>query len=168
MRTLRLTLVGTVTLALLGGLSSVVVAQDTTESASATYMSGTRTWLESTGNGSVHELEMSDPRASGTVTESGISWQEYGDTTPPTVAAVARLELVNEQGTWSGIWSGVYDPKMGWRLAGWLAGEGPYEGLTLYLHAMRTVYSTPGIETDGIIFEGPAPMMVEAVQVPTE
>jgi hypothetical protein len=49
-----------------------------------------------------------------------------------------------------------------------VAGEGPYEGLTLYLHAMRTVYATPEIETDGIIFEGPAPMMVEAVQVPTD
>jgi hypothetical protein len=111
--TLRMSLAGVAMLALLGGLGGAVVAQDEAESESATYISGLRTWLESTENGSVHELEMSDPRASGTVTESGISWQEYGDTTPPTVAAVARLELVNEQGTWSGIWSGVYDPKMG-------------------------------------------------------
>jgi hypothetical protein len=167
MRTLRLALTGTVVL-LVGGLSSVVVAQDTTESASATYMSGTRTWLEGTENASVFEVEMSDPRASGTATETVISWQEYGDTTPPTTTATLQLELVNEQGSWSGVGSGVYDPEMGWQLVGYQAGEGAYEGLTLYMHATRDIYSTPRMDFEGIIFEGPAPTMVEAVRVPSE
>jgi hypothetical protein len=165
---LRLALTGTVVLLLVGGLSSVVVAQDTTESASATYMSGTRTWLEGTENASVFEVEMSDPRASGTTTETLISWQEYGDTTPPITTATVLLELVNEQGSWSGVGSGVYDPEMGWQLIGYQAGEGAYEGLTLYMHATADIYSTPIMDFEGIIFEGPAPMMVEAVQVPTE
>jgi len=168
MRTLRLSMVGTVILALLGGLGGAVLAQDEDESESATYVSGLRTWIEYTDDGAIYEMEMSDPRASGTLTESYVSWQEYGDTTPATAAVVVRLEHVNEQGSWSGIGSGVYDPEMGWQLVGWSTGEGAYEGLTLYMHAVRDIYSTPEMLFEGIIFEGPAPMMVEAVEVPAQ
>jgi hypothetical protein len=39
----------------------------------------------------------------------------------------------------------------------------------LYLHAHRfPVYSTPEMEFDGVIFEGDAPVRLEAVSFPTE
>ena len=168
MRTLRLSLVGAVILALLGGLGGAVVAQGEAESPSATHISGSWTWLGVNLGQTVYEVEMSDPRASGTLTETGISWQEYGDTTPPTVASVIGIELVNDEGSWSGFGSGVYDPAMGWRLSGYQAGEGAYEGLTLYVHGTRDIYSTPVMPLEGVIFEGPAPTMLGAVKLPAE
>ena len=168
MRTLRLSVAGTVILALLGGLGSAALAQDDEETGSATYITGSWTWTHHTDDGAVYEVEMSDSRASGTLTESSISWQEYGDTTPPTVANVVGIELANEEGSWSGFGSGVYDPAMGWRLAGYQAGEGAYEGLTLYIHGTRDIYSTPVMPLEGVIFEGPVPTMLDAVEPSAE
>jgi len=174
MRTLRLSLTGTVILALLGGLGGTVMAQADEGQASATYVTGEDTWDESTAEGYLSKLEMSDPRASGTFTTTILASAEYQPgseppgTWPGSEAHRAWLAIVNDEGRWSGHGGAVYHPDMGWVVDGWLAGEGPYEGLTLYLHAVRDDYSTPWMDFEGVIFEGPAPPMLGAVEPPAQ
>jgi hypothetical protein len=169
MRTLRLPLAGTVMLALLGGLGGAVLAQSDEEESSgtATYIDGQRRWIPDPG----YELVMSDPRASGTYSELSrtVAGDAYdGDSARPSFVGLIEVTLVNAEGSWAGLQSALWDDEMGWRLTAWLAGEGAHEGLTLYLHAHRSAYSEQNMDFDGIIFEVEPPVMLEAVQIPTE
>jgi hypothetical protein len=141
-------------------------------SGTAVYTDGLRTWQYWEGDDTIYELEMSDPRANGTYTEWGatIVGNGYdGDSLRPSLVGLMEVTLANDEGTWTGVQSAVWDDDMGWRLTAWLAGEDAYEGLSLYLHAHRfPVYSTPGMEFDGIIFDGEPPVMLEAVSFPAE
>jgi hypothetical protein len=170
MRTLRPVLAGMVIGALLGGLGGAAVAQEDELSGTAVYIEGLRTWQDWEDEDTIYELEMSDPRANGTYTESGFVGDGYdSESENPSVVALGHVTLVNDEGSWSGHESAVWDDEMGWRLSAWLAGEGPYEGLTLYLHAHRfPVYSTPEMDFEGVLLEGTAPVMLEAVTVPAE
>ncbi len=115
---------------------------------------------------------MGDPRVNGTFTGFDFVGHESrwpgGLVTDPPSAALGRLRLANEEGSWLGNGSGVYAPGMGQVLNGWLAGEGPYEGQTLYLHAVQDIYSTPEMSFEGVVFEGHTPHMLEAFEVPAE
>jgi len=139
-------------------------------SGTAVYIDGLRTWQTWEGEDTIYALEMSDPRANGTYTETDFVGDGYdSDSERPSVAALGRVTLVNDEGSWSGHESAVWDDEMGWRLTAWLAGEDAYEGLSLYLHAHRfPVYSTPEMEFDGVIFEGEPPVMLGAVEIPAE
>jgi len=166
MRTLRLSLVGAVILVLLGGLGSAIVAQDeeTGElSGTAVYIDGLRMWQYRDDETTRYELEMSDPRADGTYTEIYPSGDRYdGESVRPTLVGLADVRLVNDEGRWWGLESGVWDDEMGWHITAWLAGEGAYEGLTLYLHADRSpVFSTPEMAFEGIIFDTTPPVMLD-------
>ena len=192
MRDLRLALVGTVTLALLCGLSGAGVAQDENESAAtATYFTGTQTWTDMVGEeptmeevrgvqrfeggGYTFEVEASDPRVSGVLTISDGLYDKYGSEVPAnnlegTTFADVRggysVTLANDEGGWSGITGhSVYAQGMGWRTSMWLKGEGAYQGLTLFVHSQRDLYSDPFTPLEGLIFEGLAPRLVEP---PTE
>ena len=118
MRSMRLSLAGAVILTLLGGMSGVAFAQDDDElSGSAVYIDGLRTWQDWEDEDTIYELEMSDPRANGTYTESGFVGDGYDSGSErPSIAAVGRVTLVNEEGSWSGHESAVWDDEMGWRL----------------------------------------------------
>ena len=146
------------------------VDEDADLSGTAVYIDGLRTWQYWEGDDTIYELEMSDPRANGTYTESDFVGDGYdSESAQPSIAALGHVTLVNDEGSWSGHESAVWDDEMGWRLTAWLDGEDAYEGLTLYLHAHRfPVYSTPEMEFDGVIFDGEPPVMLEAVSLPTE
>jgi hypothetical protein len=171
MRTLRLSLVGTVILALLGGLSGAVLSQDEL-SGTATYIDGQRTYVSGDGDEPHrYDLVMSDDRASGSYLEhyTGVGHLYDGDSTRPSIVALDPVTLTNDDGSWSGLQSAIWDDGMGWRLTAWLAGEDAYEGLSLYLHAHRFPwYSYPDMDFDGIILEGQPPVMLEAISLPAE
>ena len=115
MRRLRLTLAGTVTLALLGGLGGVVATQDeAAEPMAPAVVTGTifskshdadgtasaadgATLTE--GVASTHRWNASDPRLSGTSTYTG-NWLEYPAAGFQVEAATRVLE--NDDGRWVG------------------------------------------------------------------
>jgi len=169
MRTSRLALVGMLTLVLLG-LGGMVAAQNVSESetsGTAVYVDGVATYV--TGETiMVFEMSMSDPRASGEYTLFHPDGNEYdGQSRRPTEVGLGRVALVNDDGSWSGRQSGLWHDEIGWRITTWLAGEGPYEGLSLYPHGQRfPIYNMSTMDFDGIIFDGTAPAMVEAIQPP--
>jgi hypothetical protein len=166
MRTLRLSLAGTVIFTLLGGLGGVVVAQ--TDHGVATYVTGVERWMGNDGDDVTSMLEMSDSRASGTLTTTILTNQRYR-TQPETSSSadVVRggLRLVNDEGSWSGHAWAAYHPEMGWVFDGWLTGDEAYEGLSLFLHAVRDVYSTWKLSFEGVIFEGTPPVVPAAGEV---
>ena len=130
MRTLRLSLAGVVILALLGGLGGAVVAQDgeptfNPDMLATALVSGSET-CQFTEFGSMTEtdiwanvrrdykmecvVEMSDPRANGTYTESDFVGDGYdSESAQPSVAALGHVTLVNDEGSWSGHESAVWD-----------------------------------------------------------
>ena len=175
MRTLRLSLVGTVILALLGGLSGTVMAQMDADP-EAVYFTATG---EVTGgvdgmlsvgdlwswrDGAVTiEVEASDLRASGTFssvanadvdleTRQGIEW--------------GTLRVENAGGTWVGPYTAMwYSPPEGAFAAtsGMLAGDGDYAGYTmsLWFDGLR---GSPVGKFHGVIFKGQPP----AIEVITD
>jgi hypothetical protein len=180
MRVLRLSLVGTVMLVLLGGLGGTVVAQSgagsdltgtagSEPSGTAVYVDGVASYQSGEAI-MVIELSMSDPRASGTYTWFHPDGRLYdGQSRPPTEVGYGRVTLANDDGGWSGQQSTLWHDEIGWRVTAWLSGEGSYEGLSLYLHGQRfPVYNTPTMDFDGIIFNGTTPAILEAIQPPAE
>ena len=170
MRTLRLSLAGTVTLALLGGLSGAVVAQMDADGDAvyttfvtmepASFDSGSVNCGESRcslrDGVAVHTTEWSDPRVSGTwtiafnadqdpATGQGLQW------------GTARIE--NDGGTWEGPFTGMeYEPYV--MNAGWMTGDDDYAGYTFYwegdgeeLGDVRTWH--------GVIYAGDPPPRLE-------
>ena len=174
MRTLRLSLVGTVILALLGGLSGVVVAQSeepdpmapataTIEITSRQEVSPGTVRTDASGvvhiDGVHHEhvWESTDPRLSGTVTYRG-NWEAFPDV--PMQIESATYEVVNEGGRWFGPATALAGPSLGNTDTVLLPGEGAYEGLTAYV-LMDGSTDPPKIHA--AIFPGEMPPVPEPV-----
>ena len=103
-----------------------------------------------TGNTSVSEPEMDDPRVSGTylLVQNG---QNRGGAGP--MWGTMRVE--NEDGAWEGPVSGYWTDS-DTHFSGCLAGEASYEGLTYCLRTAADVYALK-VQVDGLIYEGSAP-----------
>jgi len=180
MRTLRMSLLGTVILALLAGSSGAVVAQDLTGPMAPAYFTFTlEPTAEPEGIGGdsdsfefevrgVEEVEIvaaSDPRASGVLTTFGnANALEVDDGGFMTAATSVRL--VNDGGAWSGtggaVQAFVEDRGFATVLAV-LTGEGDYEGLTL---VMTQYYDDDAQARQGVIVPSdkvpPFPDAIEA------
>ena len=147
-------------MALLGGLSGAVVAQDDEGSGTFTIESTEDLGefdFDASGNAIITmSKEASDPRMSGTWTEVWGCQQGSGIET-----CVASVLVENEGGTWLGRAngfgspSGVYDMTV-------FDGQGGYEGLT----ALRVVITTPtGEVEEGVILDFEMP---EQPELPAE
>ncbi len=166
MRTLRLSLVGTAILMLLGGLAGAAVAQEeepvdlmapaavTIETGNPRPVSGPSTEVDDAGVIHYRGVEFamdwvaSDPRLSGAVTYHG-AWDEFGGYSIET----NTYEVVNEGGRWFGPATAITVNDV-WVETIVLDGEGGYEGLTAYV--LGTLLPD---ETNAIIFPGePIPM----------
>ena len=169
MRTLRLSLVGAVVLALLGGLSAMVAArsEEASEAEQAVVVSGTLECLDEPTDGesidvNVHAWQASDPRLSGDVTYTG-SWRLYE---PPAeegdvagTAGEAIYEIVNDGGDWlceATRAPGPRSPTDTHTVV--FTGEGGYEGLTAYL---SIDWSQSPYTFSGLILPGEAPPYAE-------
>lgn len=144
MRTMRLSLAGTIILALLGG-ASIAVAQEVEDAEAVTtpvVVSGT---LECLGEASVqgvvvnlHQWEASDPRLDGEATYVG-RWLIYGepeeDRGESGAQDAALYAIVNDGGKWLCESSRLPDPMVPSEQHTLIfSGEGDYEGMTAYLH----------------------------------
>ena len=167
MRTLRLSLAGTVILVLAGGLSSAVLAQS--EDDGDAYVTGTQTYIEDVseatevlagdvtqirGGNATYAIEMDDPRVTGTMATLGMALDIHpGDR----FAFAGPARISNADGAWTGIESGAYDPTMGWQFVGWLDGMAAYEGYTFFVHGASPDQGDGVWELEGVIFESDAP-----------
>ena len=183
MRTLRLSLAGTVILALLGGLGGMALAQDEDP--------WFGDWLEPTEEGAFgaagHDLPrceldksereaeygptggkeirnllftcevvFSDPRLTGTQTTR---FTERGFTDGGYVNW-GTMDIVGADGTWSGWFQGIEDPTGQTDLHIVLTGSGAYEGLTNIRHASGGFWDA--LTQTGVIYNSdPPPTLVE-------
>jgi hypothetical protein len=165
MRTLRLSLVGTVILVLLGGAGSAVTAQD---ASGPVYATGTGQCIEPPGrtvqdDGAVElhvfrnecTLTSSDPRLSGTGVYDVQQFclkEEVGHVCMGWVTS----EVVGPDGTWVGTAGYVEDPSRA-ELPSWgvAEGTGAYEGWTYWYHIPDLL--APDSPDYGILYEGPPP-----------
>jgi len=188
MRTLRLALAGTVTLALLG-LGGATVAQDEEDApVTVTQVTGEafsdRTmnqgaWTDVDGGGQQrgavfeHDIEWSDPRLPSLMRlheNLNIHWVGDEDAA---WTLVGNVRLEGEEGAWTGAEYGLgEDSPTGATLQPrmmLLTGEGAYEGLSAVLqrqHEVITTASRPVFE--GYIFEGELPPMPEPLEPSAE
>ena len=142
MRTLRLSLTGTVILAVIGGLSGAVLAQDEpTDPMAPAAVTGTVGYGTDIATGSetfddgayvtdgmqgTLSWEASDPRLSGEVTFAGYL---VNYTTPSIYVGGGTRVLVNDDGRWVGTDTGLAAPGVDMEFIV-MQGEGAYEGLT--------------------------------------
>jgi hypothetical protein len=181
MRTLRLSLVGTVILALLGGLGGAVLAQmdvdpeavyftatgQMTDAADADGMLSTADGIWSWRDGAYAiEVEASDPRASGTLsffanadhdleTGHGIDW--------------GTLRVENAGGTWVGPYTGMGYASPEGRYSStsaMLLGDGDHAGYTMSLW-LDAFPGSPVGNVHGVIYKGQPPA-VEVITDPME
>ena len=180
MRTLRLSLVGTVILILLGGLSSGTGAQEAEETPErAVHATGTSSLGEFISPGTqtytpegVRQLRgleattldvSSDPRLSGTNT---INYNEdqYPDLMGP---KWATFSIENEGGAWGGWTVGIELPRADGPnfpvYIGMAEGEGGYEGMSTICYT--TYPEGPGWDgvSECIVFPGPLPEIAPPV-----
>ncbi len=157
MRTLRLSLIGTAILMLLGGLGSVAVGQD--ESAAPvglpTGSAAFEVQMERTDDGIL--FTASDPRFSGSLTFDEGTWLEV---LPGRSVMADRKRVENDAGAWEGPSSG-YIWEDGKNQQTWWVGEGAYEGLSAV-----TINSAEGLH--GLIFEADAPLWGYCEPLPAE
>ena len=179
MRTLRLSLAGTVILVLLGGLGSVVTAQDEPlDPMGASFWTATFTdveppavaftpgpgYDEAIGVASEGLLEASDPRISGRWRQV-MDMRRYESREPdgmPVTVWTATARLDNDDGAWVGTFTGFWDGDVGreWNV---LRGEGAYEGLTAVFRWLPEEY-----EQEGVIFPGDLPPLPDPIEPPAE
>ena len=177
MRTLRLSLIGTVTLTLLAGLGSVVLAQEEDNGGfTLKFVAGTDTWKdgtferaegfdEVTGRGETMDMEASDPRLSGTWTKV-VNCREGGP--PLFMVCVGSVRVENEGGTWLGTKqeSGATFGHPGPHWAHWtvLEGEGEYTGLTAIVDYDEERMGEGDINGVGVIFDFGMPPMPDPIE----
>jgi len=169
MRTLRLSLIGVFTLALLGGPSAMVVAQD--DSMAPAMVTGTATMTSHVSNGTfeyldngatlesgqhfIHEWEASDPRLSGTSTFIA-NWQRFARANVQVDQTVRVVE--NGDGRWVGtgtdLWAGDGNKNTETVI---LHGEDAYEGLTAYVIMSWEPPGAPQASFVAAIFPGEMP-----------
>ena len=171
-----MSLVGAVSLVLLGGLSGAVVAQNEDE--------GLNAWVTGVGQGMTgdpSEVEWSD-------TGSGMSGRglkvvetvEWSDQRLPSeLRSVGNLHAVEsgtafssselyEGGDWTGRFTGVCDLKDNcWGLSV-LTGHGAHAGLSAVIVTMAPEDPTSSAEYKGLIFEGEMPPMPDPLEPPAE
>ena len=189
MRTLRLSLAGTVILALLGGLSGAVVAQE--EEQTATHVTGKvisgewdfPTSSRSTVEGSiqhvlvmqaVRQFEWSDPRLPPMMTSrmaTDAHWYESDANPSAAVPWASTHRLDGPDGAWTATERGFMETD-GFEsfVLLVLTGEGAYEGLGAML--VEGVSEAPDGDDDtiweGYIFEGELPSMPDPIEPPAE
>ncbi len=182
MRTLRVSLIGTVILMLLGGLSGALLAQNE-EGPTVTPVTGTQTSLkvvglpESTEQDGIESLrglqyerviEWSDPRLPSLLLSNiNANWHAVGEDAVGEFAQTHRL--VGDDGDWVGTEYGFMDPGSSIGLHVY-TGEGAYEGLSAML-AGTVVVDADGNEAtvwNGYIFASELPPMPDPVEAPTE
>ena len=163
MRALRLSLAGAVVLALLGGTSGTVLAQEEAEGSGRVAMEIVD-WLgegtdETGAYWNAARVEASDSRLSGTGTEN---WNCQAGSGFEMCVGTWRIE--NEGGTWLGRIEGFNHPTGAhdWTV---LEGQGDYEGLT----AIRVISETPDSELmEMVIIDFEMPEQPEPKLPPTE
>ena len=184
MRTLRMSLVATVALALLGGLGGSAMAQD--DPMAPAMVTGTETCvggevettpmdgytlLHASGPFEGHcTFTASDPRVSGTATLDDF-WDAcylMGPDDPPFYPSGCiywgTQRIDGPDGSWEGTWSGVDDEDLG--LASLLLlmeGTDAYEGWSFVAHVLESGTGEP-VTFSGLIYEGPLPPW----ELPTE
>jgi hypothetical protein len=174
MRTLRLSLVGTVTLALLGGLSGAVIAQSGEASELVTHVTGvvTNSWNDSTeeewwldpetvgharGFKQHQNVDWSDPRLPRRK-DTRLNFDMYHEGEFREVPVRGTHLLTGPYGYWTGTGSGFCDTDGECVAIDMLTGHEAYEGLNAALFA-QTDGATGVTVWDGYIFEGePLPM----------
>ena len=154
MRTLRLCLVGTVTLALLGGLGGLALAQD---DASEPMTPAFFTMVEETED--PWTIVTTDPRFSGTWVANEPDWYFLGANDWDHVSS-GFVHLENDEGAWKGWTSGFsWMGEVPFHEQMWLVGEGAYEGLSAVAVSGCERLPCEGEDSSfkGIIFEGEVP-----------
>jgi hypothetical protein len=186
MRTLRLSLVGTVILALLGGLGGAVTAQDP-EAATWTHVSGSTVEGEDewTSDGTPERwedsvlfvptvsqtftVEWSDPRLPETMHLTREPVMHNGDMTSYDdfmFLFADSLRLEDTVGAWTGSGRGLIGSDGTFTLYE-LTGEGGYEGLSALLE-LHDDGESPIWGFDGFIFESELPSVPALEDTPVE
>ena len=184
MRILRVTLAGTVVLALLGGLGSVALAQEDAETAKVTPFTGTRLdavwdttdaeWWEEDGIGhsrgmrGTETIEWSDPRLPSEM-HVGMNFDEYGPGEFQATAVSGTTLLEGPDGYWSGEFT-VYCDDRGCHGMNTITGHEAYEGLLAVFRAYDDIEGPEEGEWvyEGLIFEGEMPPRPEPVEPSAE
>ena len=184
MRSLRLSLAGTVILALLVGLGGTVLAQDeeaildpygpsfftmaagdSFHESEWVYTPGPDGSAEFLGIEAAFAVESSDPRISGTWTEAYDfrGWEAPDDSGLPFSPSVnsGAVRIDNEGGAWVGTWDAIGSASSGYAWTR-LQGEGAYEGLTAVIHSTQDfatgVVTYEGVIVPGVLLEYPEPI----------
>ncbi len=178
MRTLRLALVGTVTVLLLAGIGGVAPAQEDIDTAKVTHFTGTRVsategtideWWEADGIGhgrgirGSETIEWSDPRL-----PSELQMVQNVDAPGQEVVVAGATLLEGLEGYWTGEFTAYCDPGSDCHGMNTITGHGAYQGLTAVL---RGYYADgPGSDWvfDGVIYEGETLPMPEALEPTAE
>jgi len=176
MRTLRMALTGTLTLALLGGLGGLAMAQDDPMAPAmvtgsehcvggdleTTPMDG-YTLMHVSGPEVGCTVTASDPRVSGFATV-GDFWDAcylMGPDDPPFYPSGCiywgRYRINGPEGSWEGTWSGVDDENLGQAsMLLLLEGTDAYDGWSFVAHLLDPFTGEPPTFS-GLIYEGPLP-----------
>lgn len=179
MRTLRLSLVGTVTLVLLAGLGAVGLAQDTspvavtgTVATQAVDESEEEWWAEpmtvghARGFKVIETWEWSDPRLpADKVVVMNFDMYDMGSFRELPFTQTSLLQ--GPEGYWTGTSSGYFDAQGIHHGVEILTGHGAYEGLFATLHIVGDPV-TDTSRAEGLIFEGEMPPMPDAVEPSAE
>lgn len=174
MSTLRLSMAGSVILALLGGMAAVALAQAESaaeESAESVPLSFTMPYANPTDSGPVELLdgrirysdnayripfETDDPRLGGELW-SVHSWDTYRDSQGSVI--VGRAGIDHQTGGWQGTFRGYATPpneRLYYQLD--LTGKGDYEGLSAMLFIIDNGTS---FDVEGMVFAGGLPPLPE-------
>jgi hypothetical protein len=184
MRTLRLTLAGTVMLVLLGGLGSVAAATSDADAPGITWFTGTITdeqwysdgaeeWTEDDvayARGVVSEwtVEWTDPRLPSTMWQQ-LNYEEHLPSTPTSAISYAvSVLLPGEEGSWRGTGRGIgYDEGF---VQVVLEGDGAFEGHYIILDRKDATLADGSAQRtfDGFIVEGELTPMPDPVEPPAE
>ena len=108
--------------------------------------------LEVRGASATYDLQMSDPRISGTLTTLDYALDGYSG---HRLAVGGGVELVTPDGTWTGNATGVFEPTMGWQNLYRLDGQGELEGQTFFLHGASPEMDDGVWEMDGFVVGQP-------------
>ena len=164
MRTLRLSLMGTVILALLGGLGSVALAQDDEDPsaapAPATAASEMKPVLvtgEEVCDDTGCQYTLSDPRVSG---KALVVWDDEASV-PGGFVSWGRLRLPGPKGVWAGPWVGTQIAESTTDILVTLEGNGAYEGWAFVFKSSGQMDGRP-LEVKGVLYEGSAPPLLPA------
>ena len=187
MRTLRMSLAGTVILALLGGLSGVALAQNDEDAGPVTHFTGTQLdavddvtdeewWVEdndllrSRGTRVTETIEWSDPRLPSEL-QGVMNFVQYPHTEVPRGTAVSGTTLLEgPEGYWTGEFTLFCDADSECNGMNTLTGHGAYEGLFAVMRAFDDIEGPEWGDWvyEGLIFEGEMPPMPDPIEASAE